>query len=104
MKPNLTRHASKRLKERMGIKSQAEKERIANLALERGKFVKIEEREHRGVVAASVVLEYKDRLFVYSENKSLITVLPESKKSYETKKSLLQSIATKEFRSAVRLC
>ena len=101
MEIHLTHHAAKRMKERLGIKSLAEKQRMAELAFERGKFVEIQEREHFGTVSATMLLEYKDRVFVFSKDCSLITVLPGTRKAYESKQGLLSLVMARETRTAI---
>lgn len=97
----LTHHAAKRMKDRLGIKSKSEKQRMAELAFERGKFVEIQERDRFGVTAKSIILEYQDRLFVFSDDRSLITVLPSEKRCYENKQGLLSLLMARETRSAI---
>jgi|GEM_PF-4500653 len=101
MEIHLTHHAAKRMKERLGIKSLAEKQRMAELAFERGKFVEIQEREHFGVMDATMLLEYNNRVFVFSKERNLITVLPGNKKTYESKQGLLNLVVTQEAKTAI---
>ena len=100
---HVTYHAAKRMKERLGIKSSAEKQRMADLAFERGRFVEVQRFEKLGNTSANILLEYKDRVFVFSNHHSLITVLPGNKKSYETKRGLLELAIASEVRTAIAL-
>lgn len=91
-----TKHAGKRMKERLNIKSPARQERMANLALERGKFLTLQERMRQGRRVINMILEYQERYFVFSEDKRLITVLPYRKRAHQSKASLLQFLTEQE--------
>ena len=69
MEIRLTLHAEARMKERLGIKSKNEKQRMAELAYARGKFIEIQERERLGRLSKAIILEYKERLFVFSRSR-----------------------------------
>ena len=101
MEIHLTQHAAKRMKERLGIKSLAEKQRMAKLAFERGRFMELEERERSGKPETAMLVEYKDHVFVFSKERRLITVLPGNKKNYETKQGLLSLAVARETRAAI---
>ena len=96
METILTNHAAKRLKERLGIKSLSEKQRIADLALLRGKAIRLEQREFDGDLRENILIEYQERVFVFSNNKVLITVLPKEMKYRPDKEGVLRSLSLME--------
>ena len=97
-----TKHAGKRMKERLKIKSKARQERMANLALERGEFKEFEERTFAGNSVTNMILEYQNRRFVFGKDKQLITVLPLQKKHHRSKYALLKEAAKEDRNRELR--
>ena len=101
MEMKLTRHAEKRMKERLGIKSSKQRMRMASLALSRGKLVDVEDREWKGSTEARMVLEYGEGLYVFARDLSLVTVLEAKRKKCLSRDEALTGIMVKESRQAI---
>ena len=74
-----SRHGHIRSKERVGTKSPKKSQRRAWLAYTRGRFVGTEERLHQGQIARNDIYEYQDYVWVFSTDKTLITVYRKNK-------------------------
>ena len=101
MEPHITIHASKRMKERLGLKSSKRRNRMASLALTRGKVACIEERRTSKGMDHHMILQYQDGLYVFASDLSLVTVIENRHKGYQSKEGMLRSIALKESRKAM---
>ncbi len=101
MNVRLTRHAGKRMKERLGIKSEKERIKMAERALAKGKPIDVEEAEYHGETAAKLLIQYQDGIYVFGANLSLITVIPVKKRHRLSRAEAREAIALRESKAAM---
>lgn len=101
MEIEVTKHARKRMKQRLGIKSEKEAIRMAKLALERGCAAEVEEREYLGVTDSRLLLRYQEGIYVFSKSLTLITVLPAHRVQKQNRMTMISSILLQEAKRAM---
>jgi hypothetical protein len=78
------------MKERLNIKSEKEKIRMAKLAFERGSVVNFSQNMHFGEQKTNIILEFNGSYFIFADDGCLVTVIKDENFQKTDKRAVYQ--------------